>query len=218
MLFNHQWGLVEITWEQFHRECTRYVSIPWIQNYSFKITAASDRDQWVNARAVSLKHINSNGITGEHCKNTYQLLNLKALKISTVYKNHIFQCMVKIFCVEFQREPFKFHTKNLTHTLNEVHFIQRLRFSRRALRFKSSSPGSDATHNINGLLGSVPCQDVMLLVQEFPMRRWDDLLTLWSPRWAFLRWFTNTCIEMGPMFSFCNRAVWGWLSEWGYGY
>ena len=34
-------------------------------------------------------------------KNTYELLNLRALKISTLYKNRIFQCMGKIFCVEF---------------------------------------------------------------------------------------------------------------------
>ena len=30
---------------------------------------------------------------------------------------HIFQCMGKIFCVEFQRVPLKFHTKYLTHIL-----------------------------------------------------------------------------------------------------
>ena len=35
-------------------------------------------------------------------KNMYELLNLRALKISMLYKNHIFQCMGKIFCVEFQ--------------------------------------------------------------------------------------------------------------------
>ena len=46
-----------------------------------------------------------------------------------LYKNHIFQRMGKIFCVEFQRVPLKFHTKYLTHTLKELDF---------ALRFKSS--------------------------------------------------------------------------------
>ena len=30
----------------------------------------------------------------------YELLNLRALKISMLYKNHIFQCTGKIFCVE----------------------------------------------------------------------------------------------------------------------
>ena len=43
-------------------------------------------------------------------KNAYELLNLRALKISTLYKNYIFQCMGQIFCVEFQRVPLKFHT------------------------------------------------------------------------------------------------------------
>ena len=28
--------------------------------------------------------------------------------------------MGKIFCVEFQRVPLKFHTKYLTHTLNDM--------------------------------------------------------------------------------------------------
>ena len=56
-------------------------------------------------------------------KNTYELSNLRALKISTLYKNLIFQSKGKIFCVEFQRFPLKFHTKYLTHTLKDVHFI-----------------------------------------------------------------------------------------------
>ena len=55
----------------------------------------------------------------------YELLNLRALKISMLCKNHIFQRMDKIFCVEFQRIPLKFHTKYLTHTLKEVDFIHR---------------------------------------------------------------------------------------------
>ena len=50
-------------------------------------------------------------------KNIYELLNLRARKFSRVNKIHIFQCMGKILCVEFQRYPLKFHTKYLTHTL-----------------------------------------------------------------------------------------------------
>ena len=60
---------------------------------------------------------------GGHFKNAYELLNLRALKISMLYKNHIFQCMGKIFCVEFQRVPLKFHTKYLSHTLKDVDFF-----------------------------------------------------------------------------------------------
>ena len=61
---------------------------------------------------------------GGHFKNTYELLNLRALKFSPANKIHIFQCMSKIFCVEFQRYPLKFHTKYLTHTLKDMIFIQ----------------------------------------------------------------------------------------------
>ena len=61
-------------------------------------------------------------------KNTYELLNQRALKISPVNKIHIFQCMGKIFCVEFQRHPLKFHTKYLSHTLKDTIFIQHWNF------------------------------------------------------------------------------------------
>ena len=74
--------------------------------------------------------------SGGRFKKTNELLNLRALKISPVNKIHIFQCMGKIFCVEFQRYPLKFHTKYLTHTLKDMIFIQHRNL--RALRFKSS--------------------------------------------------------------------------------
>ena len=61
---------------------------------------------------------------GGRFKNMYEL----ALKISMLYKNHVFQCMGKIFCVEFQRVPLKFHTKYLTHTLKDVDFIHMWKF------------------------------------------------------------------------------------------
>ena len=48
---------------------------------------------------------------GGGVKNAYELLNLRALKIS-MYENHIFQCMCKIFCVEFQI-PHKISTHTL---------------------------------------------------------------------------------------------------------
>ena len=66
--------------------------------------------------------------SGGRFKKTYELLNLRALKISPVNKIHIFQCMSKIFCVEFQRYPLKFHTKYLTHTLKDTIFIQHWNF------------------------------------------------------------------------------------------
>ena len=57
-----------------------------------------------------------------------ELLNLRAFKISVLYKSHIFQCMCKISCVEFQRVPLKFHTKYHTHTLKDVYFILEWKF------------------------------------------------------------------------------------------
>ena len=71
---------------------------------------------------------NSSMTWGGRFKNAYELLNLRALKISMLYKSHIFQCMGKIFCVEFQRVPLKFHTKYHTHTLEDVDFIHRWKF------------------------------------------------------------------------------------------
>ena len=65
---------------------------------------------------------------GERFKKAYELLNLRPLKISPVDKMHIFRCMGKIFCVEFQRGPLKFHTKYLTHKLKDAIFRQRWHF------------------------------------------------------------------------------------------
>ena len=44
-----------------------------------------------------------------------------------LYKDNTFQCMGKIFCVEFQRYPLKLHTKYLIHTLKDVCLIPRLK-------------------------------------------------------------------------------------------
>ena len=73
---------------------------------------------------------------GERFKNTNELLNLRALNFSPAQKMHNFQSMRKIFWVEFQRVPLKFHTKYLTHTL-KMHFLYNYEILR-ALRFKSS--------------------------------------------------------------------------------
>ena len=53
--------------------------------------------------------------SGDCFKNIQELLNLRALKCSShINKIHILLCMDKIFCVEFQRIPLKFHTNILT--------------------------------------------------------------------------------------------------------
>ena len=60
------------------------------------------------------------GHPGGRFKNAYQLINLGAHKFSFLNQLHIFQCMGKIFSVEFQRVPLKFHTKDFTHTLKDA--------------------------------------------------------------------------------------------------
>ena len=55
-------------------------------------------------------------------KNAYELINLVALKSSLFTKLHIFQCMGKIFCAEFQRVTL-IHTKYFIHTLKDANFI-----------------------------------------------------------------------------------------------
>ena len=65
---------------------------------------------------------------GGHFKNTYELLNLRALKFSPVNKIYIFQSMGMIFRVEFQRCPLKFRAKYLTQTLKDMTFIQHWNF------------------------------------------------------------------------------------------
>ena len=66
---------------------------------------------------------------GERFKNVYEFLNLRALKISMLYKDHTFQCMGKIFCVEFQRVPLKFHTNILPKNWKRFRFYSQVKIS-----------------------------------------------------------------------------------------
>ena len=45
--------------------------------------------------------------SGGRFKNTYELLDLRALKFSPVNKIHIFQCMGKIFLCGISKVPFE---------------------------------------------------------------------------------------------------------------
>ena len=76
---------------------------------------------------VKLPSVSKRGLGGRF-KDTYELLNLTALKVSSLYKNRIFQCMGKVFCVEFQRVPLKFYPKYLAHAFKDVFFIHRWKF------------------------------------------------------------------------------------------
>ena len=76
------------------------------------------------SRHVEAKPKNSDARSGGCFKNAYELVNLGALKSSLLNKLHIFQSMGKIFCVEFQMVPLKFHTIYFTHSLKYMIFIQ----------------------------------------------------------------------------------------------
>ena len=59
-------------------------------------------------------------------KSAYELLNLRALKISMLHKNHTIQCMGKIFC--FFKGNFKGNLWNSTHAFKDVDFIHGWKF------------------------------------------------------------------------------------------
>ena len=107
----------------------RHFCIVVCYQYVFKVSC-SLINFWLVACDWCIFSIYSEGIlrTGGRFKNAYELLNLRALKIPMLYKNRIFQCMSKIFCVAFQRVPLKYHTKYLTHTFKDVNFIHRWNF------------------------------------------------------------------------------------------
>ena len=73
--------------------------------------------------------------TFERLKNAYEFLNLRALKISMLNKNRIFQCMDKIFCVEFQGTLWN-STQNILPIYCKLCILFRCE-DLKALRFKS---------------------------------------------------------------------------------
>ena len=77
-------------------------------------------DQWQHYHCMTPLRLWSGG----RFKNTYELFNRRILKSSPVIEMHIFRCMGKIFCVEHQRAPLRFHTKSLTHKLRYTIFTQ----------------------------------------------------------------------------------------------
>ena len=95
--------------------CCSYTSP--IINFNEVVWHLQETDGWMIHHCLTQE-------PGGRFKNTYELLNLRALKFSYVNKIHIFRCMDKIFCVEFQRYPLKFHTKYFTQKLKDMIFMQ----------------------------------------------------------------------------------------------
>ena len=117
----------DVTWALWHLKSLAI----WLSHYLFRITSKKisklgiTGPLWGESIGGDMKTVDSRHKgPGGRFKNTYELLNLRALKFSYVKKIHIFQCMGKIFCVEFQRYPLKFHTKYLTHTLKDMIFMR----------------------------------------------------------------------------------------------
>ena len=78
--------------------------------------------------------------TRESFKNSYDLINLGTLKSSLLNKLHIFHCMGKICCAEFQRVPLKFHSKLISYHTSKLFFSYNVK-NLRALIFTSSYAG-----------------------------------------------------------------------------
>ena len=112
-----------------------FIAIP-IQVLKSKLVSCSChlREKTVVAHFCISGLVNSS-LPGRRFKNTYVFFNLRALKISTLYKNFIFHCMHKIFWGEFQRYPLKFHTKYLIHSQHWKMCILCTGENLRALRF-----------------------------------------------------------------------------------
>ena len=64
---------------------------------------------------------------GGRFKNAYELLNLRALKISILYKSHMFQCMGKIFC-GISNGTFEIPHKVSYPYIEDVDFIHKWKF------------------------------------------------------------------------------------------
>ena len=132
---------LKLSWACLH---LIYLSVPWSHEgqwdylCSHVITAWGHwRISWVGMKLVQMAVLGGvgwgvcvcvcggGGGGGGGVKNVYELLHLRALKISILYENCISWCMGKIFGVEFQRFILQFHAKYFTHTFKGVHFIHR---------------------------------------------------------------------------------------------
>ena len=116
--FSRKW---RCSWSSADKRCSNCI---WVINNLFVCYRASHiKDLTVVTFHRSVNTILQNGPGG----NVYELLNLTALKFSTLNKMIIFQCMGEIFCVEFQREPLK-STQNISPIHWKFDFYTKLKF------------------------------------------------------------------------------------------
>ena len=105
--------------------------MPYIPNFQAVVTLTPGVGVVVGVGGWGL------GVGGGRFKNTYEFLNLRGLKFSTIKKIYIFQCMGYISCVDFERATLKFHTNYLTHTLKYTIVIQSWNFKLLDLRARN---------------------------------------------------------------------------------
>ena len=72
-----------------------------ICNYIFMFHKMNSAPKVLNDGGNKLQNIKGVGAFQKR-----EWASLRALEISVLFKNHIFRCMDKIFCVEFQRVPY----------------------------------------------------------------------------------------------------------------
>ena len=101
--------------------------------------------------------------------------------------------MGKIFFVEFQRFPLKFHTKYHTHTLKDVNFIYRWKFQ--ALRFKSSWV----------FLNAPQVWSTCMILEMYSIQHW--LIDPWETQQTFLKGNFETHLTDWYMSIFCEIAL-----------
>ena len=74
---------------------------------------------------------------GDCFTNSCKLLNVIFFFSFHFWIKDIFQCMGKLFCVEFQGVPLKFHTKYLPHTLKDMNFVWHQDFKSSQIRART---------------------------------------------------------------------------------
>ena len=90
-----------IVWVFFHKNT---VVLQW---WKHMFSSTFNTTVNLHARALVILCLQPYVPPGGRFKNTYELLNLRALKISKLHKNHIFQCMGKIILCGISKGTFE---------------------------------------------------------------------------------------------------------------
>ena len=147
----------------------RQIDTPLFQNASFSKTHFADNTSIVYLYAYLITYAIKAHVTLLSPPRTYisdmgwvsktlELINLRALKFSPMIKIYISQYMDKIFCVEFQKVPLKFHKRYLAHTLKDTvlynsEILRALRLGGSDVFERSPVCFTTCVHHQNGFYG-----------------------------------------------------------------